>query len=112
MKGKLPHKKAEARAHALEAVQAEITQARLQARVGKTYDVLVEEIIENRDGTDEGLAIGRAWFEAPEVDGNVVISYDLDDAEAVRQIVPGAFVRARAFASSEFDVSAEWVRGS
>lgn len=112
MKGRVPHKTAEARSHALEALQAEITQERLKARVGKTYDVLVEEIIENRDGTDEGLAIGRAWFEAPEVDGNVVISYDLDDAEAVRQIVPGAFVRARAFASSEFDISAEWVRGS
>ncbi len=112
MKGKVPHKKAEERAHALEALQAEITQERLKSRVGKVYDVLVEEIIENKDGTDEGLAIGRAWFEAPEVDGNVVISYDLDDSEAVRQIVPGAMVRARAVASSEFDISAEWVKES
>ncbi len=110
MKGKVPHKKAEARAAALTEIQAAITQERLKSRVGRSYDVLVEEIIENKDGTDEGLAIGRAWFEAPEVDGNVVISYDLDDAKAVREIVPGALVRAHAVASSEFDISAEWER--
>ena len=108
MKGKVPHKKAEARAAALTEIQAAITQDRLKARVGRSYDVLVEEIIENKDGTDEGLAIGRAWFQAPEVDGSVVISYDLDDAEAVREIVPGAIVRVQAVASSEFDISAEW----
>ncbi|MCR5620712.1 MAG: 30S ribosomal protein S12 methylthiotransferase RimO [Treponema sp.] len=109
MKGKVPHKKAEERAAVLGEIQASITQERLKSRVGKSYDVLVEEIIENKDGTDEGLAIGRAWFEAPEVDGNVVISYDLDDPEAVRQIVPGSFVTVRALASSEFDISAEWI---
>lgn len=108
MKGKVPHKRAEARAAALTEIQAAITQDRLKARVGRSYDVLVEEIIENKDGTDEGLAIGRAWFQAPEVDGSVVISYDLDDAEAVREIVPGAIVRVQAVASSEFDISAEW----
>ena len=110
MKGKVPHKKAEARAAALGEIQAAITQERLKARVGKVYDVLIEEIIENKDSTDEGLAIGRAWFQAPDVDGSVVISYDLDDEEAVRQVVPGAVVRVRAAASSEFDISAEWER--
>ncbi len=108
-KGKVPHKKAVERAEKLGAIQAEITQRRLKDRIGKVYEVLVEEIIENKEGSDEGLAIGRAWFEAPEVDGNVVISYDLDDAEAVRQIVPGSFVKVRAIASSEFDISAEWI---
>ncbi|MBQ9538529.1 MAG: 30S ribosomal protein S12 methylthiotransferase RimO [Treponema sp.] len=112
MKGKIPHKKAEQRAASLVELQSAITQERLKTRVGKVYDVLVEEIVENRDGTDEGLAIGRAWFQAPEVDGSVVLSYDLDDAEAVRQIVPGSFVKVRAVASSEFDISAEWLGAS
>ena len=111
MKGRVPHKKAAERAARLGQIQDQITERRLKGRVGRTYDVLVEEIIENKDGTDEGLAIGRAWFEAPEVDGNVVISYDLDDGKAVSQIVPGNFVKARAVASSEFDISAEWVKG-
>ncbi len=109
MKGRVPHKTAEARAKRLVEMQAAITEERLKERVGKVYDVLVEEVVENREGTDEGLAIGRAWFEAPEVDGNVVISYDLDDERAVRQIVPGAFVKVRAVASSELDISAEWL---
>jgi len=109
MKGRVNHKTAEARASELEAIQAEITQNRLKARVGKIYDVLVEELVENKEGTDEGFAIGRAWFEAPDVDGNVVIQYDLDDPDAVRQIVPGAMVKVRSVASSEVDIDGEWV---
>lgn len=109
MKGKVPHKKAEARAARLEAMQAEITMSRLKDRVGKDYDVLVEEIIENHDGTDDGLAIGRAWFEAPEVDGNVVIRYDLSCKDAVANIIPGNMVRVHALASSEVDIDGEYI---
>ncbi len=108
-KGKVSKKIAEKRAAALESLQGSITQERLKDRVGKTYDVLVEEIIENKDGTDEGLAIGRAWFEAPEVDGSVVIQYDLDDKNAVSQIVPGEMIKVRALSSSEFDIYGEWI---
>ena len=66
--------------------------------------LLIEEIIQNNDGSDDGLAIGRAWFEAPDVDGNVVIRYDLDDAHAVSNIVPGNVVSVKALASSELDI--------
>ena len=99
---------AKRRADKLSRIQAEITAQRLQHRVGKTYDVLVEEIVENKAGTDEGLAIGRAWFEAPEVDGNVVIRYDLDDEKAVKAIVPGEIVKVHALAASEVDVDGEF----
>ena len=92
------------RAEKLKAMQAEITQKLLKKRVGKIYDVLVEEIVQNLEGTDEGLAIGRAWFEAPEVDGNVVIRYDLDDKDAVKNIVPGKVVKVKAVAASEVDI--------
>ena len=97
--------------HELEKIQSEITIKRLRKRIGKVYDVLVEEIIENKAGTDEGLAIGRAWFDAPEVDGNFVIRYDLDDADAVSAIVPGAMVKAKALASSEVDVDGVYIAG-
>jgi len=73
-------------------------------RLGKIYDVIIEEIIENQEGTDEGLAIGRAWFEAPEVDGSFVVRYDLDDPKAVAAVVPGAMVKAKAVASSQVDI--------
>lgn len=104
IKGKVSKAKAQERADALSAIQHDITGERLRARCGKVYDVLVEEIIENKEQTDEGLAIGRAWFEAPEVDGTVVIRYDLDDQNAVAAIIPGAVVKVRAVAATEFDI--------
>lgn len=104
MKGRVSKKTARERAERLNSIQHEITQNRLRSRVGKTYDVLVEEIIENASGTDEGLAIGRAWFEAPEVDGNIVIRYDLDDKKAVEKIKEGSVVKVKAVASSELDI--------
>ena len=104
MKGQVPHKTAVKRAEELSEIQHEITRESLKNRCGKIYDVLIEEIVENLEGTDEGLAIGRAWFEAPEVDGNVVVRYDLDDKKAVSAIVPGAVVKVKAVASSDVDV--------
>lgn len=109
MKGQVAHRTAVARANSLTEIQHEITQKLLKKRVGKVYDVLVEEIVQNLEGTDEGLAIGRAWFEAPEVDGNVVIRYDLDDKNAVKAIVPGSVVKVKAVASSEVDIDGYFV---
>ena len=70
---------------------------------------MIEEIVQNSEDTDEGLAIGRAWFEAPEVDGNIVVRYDLDDEEAVKAVVPGAVVKVRALASSAVDIDGEYI---
>ena len=75
--------------------------------MGKELNVLVEEII---DADDEGLAIGRAWFQAPEVDGSVVIRYDLDDASAVSNIVPGAVVTVKVLASTGVDLDARFTK--
>lgn len=104
MENQVDEKTAGKRARALEKLQSSITQERLKNRVGKTYDVLIEEIVENKEGSDEGFAIGRAWFEAPDVDGSFVVRYDLDDSKAVEKIVPGQMVKARALASSQVDV--------
>ena len=60
----------------------------------------MEEIVDN-------YAIGRAWFQAPEVDGNIVIEYDADDKKAAAKIKPGAVVRVRAIAVSGVDIYAE-----
>lgn len=104
LKGRVAKKTAALRAQRLNELQHSITEKRLHERCKKTYDVLVEEIIQNTEGTDEGLAIGRAWFEAPEVDGNVVIRYDLDDKKAVEAIKEGSVVKVKAVASSELDI--------
>lgn len=79
MKNQVPKKVAEKRNKVLQQLQEEITSERLRQRVDRTYDVLIEEVIEGGDGEGNGLAIGRCWFQAPEVDGAVVVSYDLEE---------------------------------
>src|SRR3546814_3478166 len=47
--------------------QQAISAARLQTRVGREIDVLIDEV--NDDG-----AVGRSSADAPEIDGNVYVS--------------------------------------
>ena len=107
MKGRVPAKTAKARAAHLEELQTAITAEHLNSYVGKELNVLVEEII---DAEDEGLAIGRAWFQAPEVDGSVVIRYDLDDAAAVSNIIPGSVVTVKVLASTGVDLDSRFTK--
>ena len=107
MKGRVPAKTAKARAARLEELQTAITADHLQRYVGKELTVLVEEIIE---AENEGLAIGRAWFQAPEVDGSVVIRYELDDKSAVSAVVPGAVVSVKILASTGVDLDSAFVK--
>ncbi len=79
LKKQVSRKIAEKRAEALRCAQERITAERLKRHLNRTYDVLIEEIIEGGDGEGTGLAIGRAWFQAPEVDGAVVVRYDQDE---------------------------------
>ncbi|MBR6142889.1 MAG: 30S ribosomal protein S12 methylthiotransferase RimO, partial [Treponema sp.] len=106
-----PKKKAQAREKKLQALQEEITQERLSLRIGKIYPVLIEEIVQAGEDAseDEGLAIGRSWFQAPEVDGSFVVRYDADNADAVRAVVPGSIVNAKALAVSGVDIDSELV---
>lgn len=67
-KGRVPAKLAASRKAAVEEAQAAIMAERLERFVGKSFDVLVEEPVAGED-----LAIGRAWFQAPDVDGLVVV---------------------------------------
>ena len=108
MKGRVPAKIARARADRLEELQSAITAAHLDRFVGKELNVLVEEIISS-DNTD-GLAIGRAWFQAPEVDGSVVIRYELDDPKAVDAITPGSVVTVKVLANTGVDLDAGFIK--
>lgn len=53
------------------AVQAEISAAKLQARIGQEYLILVDEV------NDLGI-VGRSYMDAPEIDGKVYLSDDYD----------------------------------
>jgi ribosomal protein S12 methylthiotransferase len=92
----VPEDVKEARKERFMAVQAEISAARLAARVGRTLTVLVDEIDE------EGTAICRSYADAPEIDGLVFIE-DADDLSV------GDFVQVEIVDASEHDLWGERV---
>ncbi len=103
-KNRVPVRTAKVRATALEQIQTKITRASLEKYIGKELDVLIEEIIAPVE--DEGLAIGRAWFMAPEVDGCVVVRYDADDKAQTDKIQSGIVVKVRILDCTGADLDA------
>jgi ribosomal protein S12 methylthiotransferase len=69
LKPKVPKKTALARKAEVEERQTKITATWLDGLAGLETEVLIEEKVEG-----EGLLLGRAWFQAPEVDGLVVVT--------------------------------------
>lgn len=68
MKGRVAKKVAEGRKASIETAQEAITGERLQRFIGRTVEVLAEERVEG-----ETLTLGRAWMQAPDVDGLTVV---------------------------------------
>lgn len=101
-KNRVSKKISESRAKVLESIQEEITQSKLKSRLKNDYDVLIEEVLDAED--DQGFAIARAWFQAPDVDGAFVVRYDRDDKKAVKAVVPGNVVKVRAVKVSGVDI--------
>ncbi len=75
------------------AVQAEISAAKLAAKIGHQFDVLIDEV-------DEEGAIARTYADAPEIDGLVYVS---DPG----QVAPGDVIRVQITESDEHDLWAE-----
>jgi ribosomal protein S12 methylthiotransferase len=74
------------------ALQQEISAAKLQARIGRTIAILIDEV-------DATGAVGRSSADAPEIDGKVFL-------EGVTGLRPGDFVEGEITAADEYDV---WV---
>ena len=106
-KNRVPARTAKQRASALEEIQTEYTYKQLGKYIGTEQTILIEEIIASND--DEGLALGRAWFQAPEVDGCVVVRYDTDDKKQVAQIEPGKVVKVHVLACTGPDLDSRLV---
>ncbi|MDR0785778.1 MAG: 30S ribosomal protein S12 methylthiotransferase RimO [Treponema sp.] len=94
MKPRVHKNAAERRKALVEEKQIAITERRLERFVGREFDVLVEEAI------DEELYLGRMFAQAPEVDGAVVVH-----ADAALKL--GSFVRCKITARAGFDLTAE-----
>ncbi len=81
------------RVERLMAAQSAISEKKLQSKIGRTLQVLVESV-------DEEGAVGRSMFDAPEIDGLVHIS-DASDLKA------GEFATVRIDDSDEHDLWGE-----
>ncbi|MBQ0167637.1 MAG: 30S ribosomal protein S12 methylthiotransferase RimO [Treponema sp.] len=108
MKKQVSHKKAAERASRLEELQSVITQERLASHVGNEYKVLIEEIIDDPEN-DAGIALGRSWFQAPEVDGATIVRYELDSEEQKAAVQPGKVVRVKVLGVSGVDIDTLFV---
>lgn len=86
----IPEEVKEERYHRFMATQQKISAARLQAKVGRVIDVLIDEV------DDEG-AIGRSFADAPEIDGAVYLNGLLD-------VKPGDVIKAVVDAADEYDL--------
>jgi ribosomal protein S12 methylthiotransferase len=78
-------------------LQEEISKKRLQAKVGKTIRVLIDEI-------DRSGGVGRSASDAPEIDGVVYVKPPF---EPHRKLKVGDFVEARVTAADAHDLWAE-----
>lgn len=98
MKGRVPAALVAARRKAVEEAQERITRERLERFIGMELDILAEEIFERPEGKpdEEELTIGRAWNQAPEVDGLTVIRGRVEPGTSVR-------VRVLRLAGVDFD---------
>jgi len=112
-KKQVPHKTAEKRAAELVEIQAGITKERLALRCGKDYEVLIEEVLEgNEEQPDEGFAIGRGWFQAPEVDGSVVVRYDRSNPQEADAVKTGRVVTVHICSAGDVDLTGDFVKDS
>ncbi len=93
VRGRVPQAVTERRVAALSEIQGEIAEAKREALVGSSVEVLIE----SRDGLQTR---GRTWREAPEVDAEV----RLRKARAVRV---GDVIRAKVTAVDGLDLIAE-----
>ena len=80
----------------LEQKQTEISSNRLKRYIGQKISVIIEEPVEN-----SSLYIGRGYFQAPEVDGLVVVTGE--------NLTPGKFIDVKIVSISGIDCKGEVV---
>ena len=91
--GQIDHDEIEERLRYLQRLQDDITAAQNAEAVGRTFDVLVDQV-------EDGQPVGRSYREAPEIDGMIV----LDSGQA------GDWVRATLTGVYGTDTTASVVR--
>lgn len=93
LEGAVPEDVKQERWERFMAHQQQISAARLQQKIGRKIEVLIDEV-------DEEGAIGRSWADAPEIDGMVYLNGETN-------LAPGDKVWAEVTHADEYDLWAE-----
>ena len=93
LEGAVPEEVKKERQERFMALQAEISAAKLKAKIGQTHQVIIDEV-------DEEGAIGRTQADAPEIDGLVFLNGETE-------LMPGDMITAKIFQADEHDLWAE-----
>lgn len=93
--GVVPDEVMQERFERLMEVAQGVSTAQLATRVGRTIDALVDDV-----DPENNRAIARSQWDAPDIDGNVIINNAND-------IKPGDMVSVKVTASNEYDLFAE-----
>ena len=88
--GQVPDELKEERWHRFMQLQQEISEDKLEEKVGSTLDVLI-------DDTNGDFAIGRSYADAPEIDGTVHVY-------SARKLNVGEIVKVRVQEATEYDL--------
>ena len=91
----VPDEVKDERWHRFMAAQQEVSRELMAARVGRTIDVIIDEV-------DAEGAIGRSKWDAPEIDGSVFLN-------GATGLKPGDIVQAPVTHADEYDL---WAEGS
>ncbi len=91
--GAVPEEVKEDRWHRFMAAQQEVSTAIMAGRVGRTIEVLIDEV-------DEEGALGRSKWDAPDIDGSVFLNGET-------RLEPGDIVTAKVVRSDAYDLWAE-----
>ena len=95
MPGAVPDEVKTERWERLMEVARDVSAGQLAKKIGRTIDVLIDDV-----RPEENVAIGRSQWDAPEIDGTVIVS----DAA---NIAPGQMVQVTVTASDEYDLYAK-----
>ena len=98
LEGIVPDEVAQERWEQLMAVAQNVSAGQLAKKVGRTIDVLVDDVQQ-----DKNVAIARSKWDAPEIDGQVIVA----NAEGIK---PGDMVSVTVTGSDEYDLFAEPVK--
>lgn len=99
MKDQIPEKIKEERLKKVFEVQKEISLEAGKNRVGKEYEVIVEDVSE-----DEKYFVCRSMMEAPDVDGRIYIKIDKKSTE---KVIVGEYCKVKIIDFNEYDLFAK-----